>query len=86
MCWRLQWRWGGGDQRADRGVNIALGAADISECRSLDNGQGTVTVDQLIAGKQCLVRLRAVSHARPGHRHPDRHRWVGDAYCDPNLR
>ena len=31
------------------GVNIALNVLDISECPSLDDGQGTVTVDRLIA-------------------------------------
>ena len=34
-----------------KGVNIALGLLDVSECEAFDrNGDGSVTVDELVAG------------------------------------
>ena len=49
------------------GVNIALNVLDISQCPNLDDGQGTVTVDRLIAAvNSALCDCGGCSTPAPG--------------------
>ena len=49
------------------GVNILLGAADIAACPSLDNGEGMVTVDRLVAAvNNALCGCEGCSTPTPG--------------------